>query len=186
MTSFHHLHLKRAAALLCAVMLLAAMTAGAFAEEQTPGEEIETVRLGYFSYQNYLMGAEEDAEKSGYAYDLLCEIAYINNWRYEFVYGDFNVLYQQLINGEIDILPCLVYTEERAAAHLFSDEEIYNEQYFISALNEKAARVSSLADLNGKTICTVSDCNQNEVFEDWAAENGISMEQVYTPSFDEC
>ena len=112
------------------------------------------------------------------------DIAAINNWRYEFVYGDFDELYVQLMNGEIDVLPCLVYTEERAQRHLFSDEEIYSEKYYISALNENAKNVT-IEDLDGKRISSVRDCNQNDVFAAWAEAHGITAELVCTDSFDD-
>ena len=184
MASIHTIYTrKRAAALLIAVLLFTCLPIPALAAD---GEstDVRTVRLGYFDFQNYMLGAGEGTVKSGFAYDLLCDVAAINHWRYEFVYGDFNVLYEQLLRGEIDILPCLVYTEERAAAHLFSDEEIYVEQYFISVRNEDVDKVHSVADLDGGRLSSVTDCYQNTVFEAWAAEQGISMEFVCSDSFD--
>lgn len=171
--------------LLCALLLFTLLPLPAHAAGTDLSAEVETVRVGYFSYQNYMLGAEDGTAKSGYAYDLLCNIAAVNNWKYEFVYGDFNDLYPMLLSGEIDILPCLVLTEERAQQHLFTDTEIYCEQYFISALNENADKFSSLSDLNGKIISSVTDCYQNTVFEAWAEENNISAVMLCTPSFDE-
>ena len=163
-----------AAMLLCLLMLFSLLPFPAHAAGADLPADVETLRVGYFSYQNYMLGAEEGAAKSGYAYELLCNIAAVNNWKYEFVYGDFNDLYPLLLSGEIDILPCLVLTEEREQMHLFSNTEIYREQYFISALNENAGKFSSIRDLEGKIISSVTDCYQNTVFEAWAKENGIS------------
>lgn len=180
-----HFKIDIVATIMLSVLLVLFTPAVAFASNSDVHSELKTVRLGYFDFQNYMLGASEDGVKSGFAYDLLRNIAAINNWEYEFVYGDFNELYVQLLNGEIDILPCLVYTDERAQRHLFSDEEIYLEQYYISALNEVAEKTTGIQDLDGKRLSTVSDCYQNEVFEKWAKENGISMEWVYTDSFED-
>ena len=185
MNKQHSFSLKNALALFLSVLLLFSFASAAFADEGEAQPGVKTVRLGYFSFQNYMLGAEEGAAKSGFAYDMLCDVATINNWKLEFVYGDFNDLYVQLMNDEIDILPCLVYTEERAQTHLFSDEEIYSERYYISALNEKAKQVTDIRDLDGKRIISVTDCHQNTVFEQWAEEKGISMELVLTTSFDD-
>ena len=132
-----------------------------------------------------MLGASEGEHKSGYAYDLLSNVATINNWKCEFVYGDFNELYDMLLNNEIDILPCLVYTEERSKQHYFSKEEIYEEQYFISTLREKTSDFSDIEDLNGKKVSSVEDTYQNVVFNEWCKENGISVQLVLTPSFDD-
>lgn len=172
-------------AMLLVLLMLISITSASASSDGEAQKKIRNVRLGYFSFQNYMLGAEENGVKSGFVYDLLCDVAAINNWRYEFVYGDFNDLYEELLNGEIDILPCLVYTEERAQMHLFSDEEIYSEEYFISVLNEKVDEISGIGDLNGRTISSVKDCYQNEVFEKWATDNGISMELMCTASFDD-
>lgn len=171
-------------ATILSVASLSAFTGTAYASGTEDNAEPEVVKVGYFDFQNYMQGAEEDAPKSGYAYDLLQEVAAVNNWTYEYVYGDFNALYPLLLRGDIDILPCLVYTEDRAKNHLFADEEIYVEKYYISALTEKANVSKKIENLDGKRISTVSDCYQNVVFRDWAKQNGISMEIVYTDSFE--
>lgn len=154
-----------------------------YAADSDKQPAVEIVRLGYFDYQNYMVGAEEGAPKKGYAYDLLCDVATVNNWKYEFVYGDFTDLYEMLLNNEIDVLPCIVYTEERAQKHFFSDEEIYSEQYFVSVLNENVSKVTDISDLDGKRLGTVTDCYQNVIFERWAETNGISMDFVFDDSF---
>ena len=177
--------IKRIVALVLAMILVFSLMPMAYAIEGKDSTSVKKVKLGYFSFQNYMLGAGQGETKSGFAYDLLCDVAAINNWEYEFVYGDFNELYEKLLNNEIDILPCLVYTEERAAVHLFSDEEIYAEQYFISAKNENVNRDFKISDLNGKKISSVNDTHQNEVFLEWAKENGISCQLVCTPSFDD-
>lgn len=181
----YHSKIKMLVSAILAMLLLFSIAPMAFAAEKSEHEKVKTVKLGYFSFQNYMLGAGEGETKSGFAYDLLCDVAAINNWKYEYVYGDFNDLYAQFLKGEIDIIPCLVYTEERAEQHLFSDEEIYAEQYFVSTKNENITGPVSVKDLNGKKISSVEDCYQNVVFEKWAKEQGVSCKLVLTPSFDD-
>ena len=82
------------------------------------------IRLGYYDLEEFLIGASEDEPKSGFAYELFCEIATVNGWEYEFIYGDFSDLLAKLYAGEIDLLPCVVYSDERAETLLFSDDYI--------------------------------------------------------------
>ncbi len=56
--------------------------------------------------------------------DLIKEIARINGWETEFVKAEFNELYNMLLNGEIDILPAIVYSAERAKLFKFNQEHI--------------------------------------------------------------
>ncbi len=182
----HMKRLKTVCAVLFALLTLsAAFPSGSSVSAENASPGVETVRLGYFNFQNYMLGAEKGAAKSGYVYDLLCDIAAINNWKYDFIYGDFNDLYAMLLDGQIDILPCLVYTEERAAAHLFSEEEIYAEKYFISVLNQNAAGITDVRDLDGKKLSTVTDTHQNTAFAEWAEKQGISMELLCTGSYED-
>ena len=112
--------MKRVIALIIStILLLSLVSPFTYAKSPTTRGNVKTVRVGYFSFQNYMLGASEGEHKSGYAYDLLSNVATINNWKCEFVYGDFNELYDMLLNNEIDILPCLVYTEERSKQHYF-------------------------------------------------------------------
>ena len=168
--------------ILVVLMLFTVVPIGALA---AGNQKRETIRLGYFDFDNYMRGDSEGEVKSGFAYDLLCDVAAINNWEYEYVYGDFDDLFIDLQNGDIDILPCIVYTEERAEIVLFSDEEVYEERYFISTLDENADKNLKISDLNGKTISTVSNTYQNVVFEEWEKEQGISMKMIPTGSFED-
>ena len=153
------------------------------AEEDT--DEREIIKLGYYDLEDFMKGASEDEIKTGYAYDLLCEIEAINNWHYEFVYGTFEELLDKLYKNEIDILPCVVYSDERAERILYSDEKITEERYFIYTETANISSDVKIKDLNGKRISTVSGAFQNTIFENWADENGISVEMVYTESFPE-
>ena len=58
-----------------------------FAEE----EEKATIRVGYYDLEEFLIGASPELPKSGFAYDLLCEIATVNGWKYELVHALFSV-----------------------------------------------------------------------------------------------
>ena len=143
------------------------------------------IRLGYYDLEEFLIGASEDEPKSGFAYELFCEIATVNGWEYEFIYGDFSDLLAKLYAGEIDLLPCVVYSDERAETLLFSDDYINEERYFVSALTEEARNLHNIdaSILNGKRVSTVRDAFQNVIFEKWAADNNISYEFVYSDSF---
>lgn len=167
------------------LLMLSLFAPVANATESNKGTTVKTVKVGYFNFQEYMLGAAEGEAKSGYAYELLHAVAGINNWKYEFVYGDFNDLYEKLLNGEIDILPCIVYTEERAALHLFSEEEIYFEQYYVSTLKENAKNFKSIEDLDGKKISSVAGANQNKVFDEWEKKNGINATLVNTSSYED-
>ena len=45
-------------------------------------------------------GAQEGKVKTGYAYEYYQKLSEYTGWQYEYVYGEFGDLYQQLLDGE--------------------------------------------------------------------------------------
>lgn len=79
------------------------------AQETTP----QPVRVGYYEQEVFEEGAQDGAVKKGYAYDYYRKLSEYTGWSYEYVYGDFTHLYEDLIAGKIDLLAGLAYKEER-------------------------------------------------------------------------
>ena len=146
----------------------------------------KTVRVGYFSMDNFMEGGEDGSPQSGLTYEILCEIATYNHWKMEFVYGEFSDLYKQLSEGKIDILPNVINTEERKQQVLFHDLLLNEEHYCISALDLKVNSDEwKTQDLNGKKIAVVKDAYEGVIFDKWALENNVSMEKVLCNGFDD-
>lgn len=176
----HH----RITALLIAVLLLvSSLPAAAFATADSAKKE---VRVGFFSMENFMEGGFDGSVQSGFTYELLCEIAAYNHWDITYVYGDFSDLYKQLAEGTIDILPNVIDTEERKQQVLFHSLSLNTEHYYISALRETLPDGEpEPAMLNGKKLAAVKDAFEEKYFDEWASENGVSMEKVYCGGFDE-
>ena len=130
-------------------------------------------------------GGADGSAQSGLTYELLCEIAAYSHWDIEYVYGDFSDLYQHLVDGDIDILPNIIATDERRQQVLFHDLSLNEEHYFISALNDDVKKDISVSSLNGKRLATVKDALEEKSFDIWALENDVTMEKVYYKGFDE-
>lgn len=142
-------------------------------------QPIKKIRIGYFEFENQLIGAGEGKHKSGFIYDYLQEIAAINNWEFEYVYGPFTDLFVKLKNGEIDLIGPLVYTEERASQLLFTEKPITNEIYYIATVREKAVEYRGLpSNLNGRVLGTVKDTHQNVILNQWLEQNNVQMKIV--------
>ena len=85
---------------------------------------------------------DQFGRRSGYAYDYQKKIAAYTGWNYEYVEGSWSELLQMLINGEIDLMSDVSYTDERAESMLFSSLRMGAEEYyiFISPDNEDINR----------------------------------------------
>ncbi|MDO5445759.1 MAG: transporter substrate-binding domain-containing protein [Eubacteriales bacterium] len=143
----------------------------------------EVIRVGYFELKNLMEGASEGAYKSGFAYEYLQKVASVNNWTYEYVYGTVSELLPMLKAGEIDILPCISYSEDRAQEILYSEQPIADENYYISVLGKATPEKKYVLSLNGKKMGTTTDAFQNVVLKQWMTKNGISMQLVNYDEF---
>ena len=105
------------------------------------GQELKkTVRVGW--YESPFNTLDQFGRRSGYAYDYQKKIAAYTGWNYEYVEGSWSELLQMLINGEIDLMSDVSYTDERAESMLFSSLQMGAEEYyiFISPDNEEINR----------------------------------------------
>jgi len=82
--------------------------------------------------------------------DILEVIAMNENYKIEYVYGNWSELLDQLEKGTIDILPDVAYSEDRDSLLTFHKLYILNSWLEVFTLKEK--RIENISELNGKTI----------------------------------
>ena len=140
-------------------------------------ESGKTVRVGW--YESPFNTMDQFGRRSGYAYDYQQKIAAYTGWSYEYVVGSWPELLQMLIDGEIDLMSDVSYTDERAQNMLFSSLPMGAEEYyiFISPDNEEINR-DDLSTFNGKKVGVNKGSVQAGFFREWAEANGVQAELV--------
>lgn len=85
------------------------------------------VKVGYYIINGFQM-YEEPSYYSGYGYDYLQKIRTYTGWDYDYIGDDedytFSELYSMTVDGEIDLLGGITWTEERAKKLLFCNAPI--------------------------------------------------------------
>jgi diguanylate cyclase (GGDEF)-like protein len=158
--------------LLPAVFLL---LADAVAEEPS-----KVVRVGWFdsSYNNI----DGSGRRTGYSYEYQQKIAAYTGWNYEYVEGNWGQLVQKLINGEIDMLGGVSYTEARANVVQFSSYPMGTEEYYLFINGDKVAEYNEdFSYFNGKKIGVNKQSVQLEFFKEWEKQHNIQTELVELP-----
>ncbi len=148
-------------------------------EQQTaePAKAAETVRVGWYEDSYHISG--ENGERSGYAYEYEQNIAAYTGWNYEYIEGDWGELLEKLENGEIDIMASMSYTEDRAAAMLFSDLPMGTERYYLYAdLKNTDISAADLSTLNGRRIGVMEQSVQATEFTAWEEEHRIETAHI--------
>ena len=158
--------------LLCLFVMAAFLPTAAHATDSK-----KTVRVGW--YDSSYNTVDKFGRRSGYAYEYQLKIAAYTGWTYEYVNGSWSDLLQMLIDGRIDLMSDVSYTEERAKTMLFPDYTMGIEEYylFISPDNREISS-SDCSTLNGKRVGVNKDSIQAQFYLDWAARNGVNAELV--------
>ena len=159
--------------LLCAAFSVVAAAPALASDAAEPG----VVRVGYFENEVFQEGAAPNAVKTGYAYEYYRKLSEYTGWKYEYVYGSFSDLYQNLLSGEIDLLAGLAMTGERASLIAYPDAPMGSEAYSLVKHNADKDATSDPASLSGKRI-GVLDSAMVDVLNAWLHEKGVSAEVV--------
>lgn len=108
-----------AVALAALVVLSTIMPAPAYAANTD--QQVKTVRVGWLVSNEGFQDGTPGERLSGWGYEYLQTLSYYTpGWRYEYVTGTFTELMDMLEAGEIDLMPNISYSEERAQKLLFS------------------------------------------------------------------
>lgn len=119
-----------AVALAVLAVLSTIMPAPAYAANTD--QQVKTVRVGWLVSNEGFQNGTPGERLSGWGYEYLQTLSYYTpGWQYEYVSGTFTELMDMLEAGEIDLMPNISYSEERAQKLLFSSNPEGTERYFI-------------------------------------------------------
>ena len=169
---------------LAALLMCLVLTAGLLPQYADAAAD-KTVRVGWF--ESSFNTTDKLGRRSGYAYEYQLKIASYTGWSYEYIQGSWSELMRMLIDGEIDLLSDVSYTEERSELMLFPELPMGAEEYFVfTAPDNKDISLSDPATLNGKRVGVNKGSIQVNLYRDWAERNGVSGELIeVTTSEDE-
>ena len=164
------LYRRRVALLLCLILAMVLLAPAALG---TQGSRGKVVRVGW--YESTFHRTDQFGRRSGYGYEYQNRIATFAGWTYEYVEGSWPELLEMLIEGEIDLLSDVSYTEERAEKLLYSAREMGSEEYhvFVAPDNTEISP-DDLTTFNGKRVGVNKSSVQAKLFSDWAKKHGVT------------
>jgi len=165
---------------LCALIIIATLNPGkAFASDP----EDTLIRVGYYENEVFQEGAQENAVKTGYAYEYYQKLSEYTGWKYDYVYGDFSDLYQMLLDGEIDMLAGLAWREDREELLSYPEVPMGNESYNLISHDTDETLTTDPATLAGKKI-GVLDSAMADVLQKFLKEKNVNAEMVLFRDYD--
>lgn len=155
-------------------VLGAVMPAPALAAQSD--QQIKTVRVGWLVNNEGFQDGNPGERLSSWGYEYLQTLSYYTpGWQYEYVSGTFTELMDMLETGEIDLMPNISYSEERAQKLLFSSNPEGTERYYIYAKPDRDdLSKGDPQALQGLTIGYNPGVMQTTVGQQWLADEGIT------------
>ena len=111
-----------------------------------------TVKMGLYE-NNPKIFTDEDGNAAGFWPPIVEYIASKEGWEIQYVHGTWIECLTRLENNEIDIMPDVAYTEERAALYDFSSEIVYVSWSRVYA--REGVAIQSIVDLEGKNVAVL-------------------------------
>lgn len=170
------LALYRALAVALAALTVLSAIAPTPALAADSDQQVKTVRVGWLVNNKGFQEGTPGERLSGWGYEYLQTLSYYTKgWKYEYVSGTFTELIDMLEAGEIDLMPNISYSTERAQKLLFSSNPEGTERYYIYAKPDRDDLASGDPQaLQGLTIGCNAGVMQTIVGQQWLANEGIT------------
>lgn len=170
-------HIKKAVRITALALSLLMLFSTVSAVYAASGSSKRVVRVGW--YESPFNQTDEFGRRSGYAYEYQQKIAAYTGWTYEYVNGTWPELLQMLIDGKIDLMSDVSYTDERSELMYFSALPMGFEEYYLLVLPENNSISSyDLTTVNGKNVAVNKNSVQKDLFDAWCEQNNITVNLI--------
>ncbi len=151
-------------------------------------DEERVLRVGYYQSRGFQEGMRDDAPKSGYGYEYLQRVAVYTGWKYEYVYGSWDDLYQMLLDGKIDLMAAVARDKGRSHRLGYPDYEMLSENIYIYKDSDDASmKCGEFSSYNGKRVgINIADEKMNFWLEHWIGETGAQITVVPYETMEAC
>lgn len=173
---------------LVVISLLFCMGMLSFFTVSVSAKEQETVKVGYYFSHNFQEGTDDTSAKSGYSYEYLQKLASYTGWKYEYVYGEWSDLFEQLKNGDIDLMAGIAYSKDREDVISYPDNEMLNETFYIyKDESDSSMQCGDISSYSGKKIGALkNDQRMISSLEKWKSTYQADIEIIYYSDMTEC
>ena len=147
-----------------------------------PTQAAQSVTIGIYDNPPMIQLSEQGQVEGLFA-DLLKDIAQKEDWNITYQHASFSELLEQLDTQEIDLMPVVAYSEDRATRYDFNRENILTNwgQVYIS----KDSSIRDIADLSEKKIAVLAKDIHYQVFSQLIEQFDVNAGIIETDSYHE-
>ena len=140
----------------------------------------QIVRIGVYENAPKIFRTGSD-KPEGIFIDIIESIADSEGWRLQYVIGTWREGLERLENGDIDIMPDVAYTADRAKIFSFHNTPVLSSWFQVYTL--KGSDIRTLLDLGGKRVAVLERSIQQESFEKLVGSFGLTVSLVPAPDY---
>lgn len=148
--------------------------------------ERQVVKVGYYYDSDYYY-KNDQGDYCGYDAEYLYELSKYTDWKYQYVdFDNFEDALNALETGQVDVMPALFYTEERAESLLLSDRDMGS--IYVTVVvppSNTSIAYDDVKALEGKKVGILADSVDGLRYREWTAEQGLNTEIVEMDSTEE-
>ncbi|WP_328596217.1 EAL domain-containing protein [Eggerthella guodeyinii] len=135
--------------------------------------------VAYFEDGDY-MSIDEDGNYVGYNVEYLNEISRYADWTYEFVdYPSWEEAYAALEANEVDLLPLVYYTEDRAQRMIYSASSLCEIYTTLNVrLEDTRYAYEDFKTFSGMRVGVIANSQDAEAFVRYSEKNEFSVDVV--------
>ena len=146
-----------------------------------PARAGRTVRVGLYENEPKV-GWGADGRPEGIFVDLLEAIAAAEGWTLEYVRGTWSEGLARLEAGELELMPDVAHSDERARSFAFHHEPVLSSWSQVYA--RRGSGIRSLLDLDGRRVAVLAGSTQQDLLASMVGGFGLTVELVPAPDFE--
>lgn len=139
------------------------------------------VRIGLYENKPRMF-TNEQGNPDGFFIKILEYIAEQESWKIQYIRGTRVQCLDRLEQGNIDLIPDVSYTDERARRYDFSDEDVYTNWSIIYKAPDSP--INNIVDLEGTSIAFVKGTVASTEFKSLIEQFGISCSFINVNNHD--
>ncbi len=124
---------------------------------------------------------DDTGQPAGFFIDVIQDIARQEGWELVFRPGTWAEGLDRLARGDIDLMPDVAYTAERAEIYDFHKEPVLSSWFQVYA--RKGSGIKSLLDLTGKRVVVLERSVQQAAFEKLTGGFGVNTTLIALPDY---
>lgn len=138
--------------------------------------------LNVFIFDNKpLQHTDSIGRYQGFFVDILQYIAEEENWNINYINKEFNLAYEELNEGKIDLFSCIVYSDHALEKYNYNKENVYANWAIVCAAND--IKIDNILDINGKKLVAVTGDYHYQVLKDILNKFDVKYEVEFVNNY---